>query len=66
MEELDYRRIRQIMWSDKHYRLRELPAFYGFPLLVKVMSVKSYPELKDTFTKGEVRWGEKCQVNIYA
>ncbi|XP_072175962.1 uncharacterized protein [Diadema setosum] len=55
MAEVNYKRVREIMWTDQQYRLRELPVFYGFPLLIKVMKGTNLDvDAKETVKKGEI------------
>lgn len=54
MEEVDYKRVGEIMWTDKPFRLRELPANFGFPLLIKVTKGSDDMEHKEKFSTGEV------------
>ncbi|XP_041466281.1 uncharacterized protein LOC121416829 [Lytechinus variegatus] len=68
MEEVDYKRVREVMWTDKTFRLQELPAYFGFPLLIKVVKGSDDMEHKEKFAKGEILRidGEERQRRVIA
>eukprot|EP00057_Strongylocentrotus_purpuratus_P002975 XP_003725630.1 PREDICTED: histone-lysine N-methyltransferase SETD1A [Strongylocentrotus purpuratus] len=68
MEEVDYKRVGEIMWTDKPFRLRELPASFGFPLLIKVTKGSDDMEHKEKFSTGEILRidGEERQRRVIA
>lgn len=68
MEEVDYKRVGEIMWTDKPFRLRELPANFGFPLLIKVTKGSDDMEHKEKFSTGEILRvdGEERQRRVIA